>query len=142
MLGTVGQPHRCRRPLGTATHNPIQCSFQIGEFESSANTVATCDDEISRFFSIFPLEKKRNDAMAFMTCTLKKKMNSERTVWRRKPNNLNTRELLAHSHCRIPKAVDSDRWKDFLFAAVSCSGGDNESFLFRVSWPSFISITI
>ena len=66
--GGEHQPYRCRRPLGTANHNPITGPFQIGESESSANTGATYDDEISSFFPSFPLRKKKNNAMAFMTC--------------------------------------------------------------------------
>ena len=75
MLVIVGQPYRCRRPLGTANHNPITGPFQIGESESSANTGATYDDEISSFFPSFPLRTKR--IMLWhswhVKCTLKKK---------------------------------------------------------------------
>ena len=44
---------------GDSKSQPHHGPFQIGESESSANTGATYDDEISSFFPSFPLRKKR-----------------------------------------------------------------------------------
>ena len=95
----VGQPHRCRRTLGRASHNSTTGPTQIGEFKSSANTGATYDDENSKFSPSFPVRRKeechglhdRLHVAGFFFFL----MNFGRSTWRRRPNNLRTMELLS-----------------------------------------------